>query len=174
MTSGVSRARFVFSSSRSATVATLYPCSRNNHDNAPATTGCPSATTMRPARGGVSIVEEPTQPFPLDVAATQDRDGRTRRRDLPLEERCDRDRTARLHDELHSVEQQTHRALERRVVDENDVVDESLMVRERDRSDLDGQETVRETARVLELDRTPCGTGTTQLGRTRRLHADDA
>src|SRR5215510_12623449 len=130
MTSGVSRARFVFSSSRTATVTTLYPCSRNSHDNAPATTGCPSATTTRPARGGVSVVEEPTQPFPLDIAAAQDRDGWTHRRDLPLEERRDRDRAARLHNELHSIEQETHRALERRVVDQYDVVDESLMMRE--------------------------------------------
>src|SRR5262245_45257329 len=107
MTSGVSRTRFLISSSRLATVVTLYPCSRNNHDNAPATTGRPSATTTRPTRVGVSVVEKPTQTVPLDVAAAQDRDGRSRGLDLPLEERRDGDRAARLHDQLHSIEQQT-------------------------------------------------------------------
>src|SRR5262245_31236016 len=174
MTSGVSRARFVFSSWRSATVATVYPCSRNSHDSALAITGCPSATTTRPPRSGVSIVEETTQSFPFDVAAAQNRDGGTRRLDLPLEQRRNGDGAAGLHDELHSIEQQTHGAFECRVVDENDVVDESLMMRERDRSNLDGKQTVREPARVLELDRTPCGACTTELGRTGRLDADDA
>ena len=49
------------------------------------------------------------------------------------------------------VEQQAHRATQRRVVDENDVVDVALVMRERDVADLDGEETVGEPARMLEL-----------------------
>ena len=61
-------------------------------------------------------------------------------------QRRDRDRAARLDDELHAVEQQAHRAHERVVVDEHDVVDVLLVVREREVADLDGEQSVGEAA----------------------------
>src|SRR3954465_1087562 len=142
---------FANNSSRSATAATVYPCSRSSQDRAPETTGCPSATTMRPPVGGASVAKKVTKPRPLDVATAHDGNHRSITRIyFPLEQRSDRNSATRLHYQLHSIEQQPHRTAQRRVVDENDIVDVALMVRERHRSDFDRQQTVGQPAGAIE------------------------
>src|SRR5262245_27511955 len=162
------------SSSRSVTAPTLYPCSRNSHERAPATTGCPSATMTRPPWGGVSVAEVAPESFPLDVATTENGNGGPCRLALALEQRRDGNRAARLDHELQAIEQQTHRTLERGVVHEHHVVDVALMMRERHRSDLNAEKTVGETTGVVELTRAARCARATQLRRPGRLDADDA
>src|SRR5215467_3321203 len=122
----------------------------------------------------VSVAENVTKAAPFDVAAAQDRDGWSLRHDDLLEQRSDGDRTAWLDDELHSVKQDAHRVAKRRVVDENDVIEKALVVREGDRTDLHRQQPVSQAARVLELHRPPGGARARELRRACRLHADDS
>ena len=56
-------------------------------------------------------------------------------------------RTARLNDDLESIEQVTHRSRERCVIHENNVVDVRLMVMERHVADLCRLESICESAR---------------------------
>src|SRR6185436_7810250 len=97
--------------------------------------------------------EELTQSVPLDVTATQHGDGRSSWYELSLEQRRDGDRAAWLDDELHPVEQYAHRVRQRVIVHGDDVVEKTLMVRERDVSDLDGEKAVSQSRRVLQRHR---------------------
>src|SRR5215217_6905048 len=90
--------------------------------------------------------EKLTKSGPLDVTATQHGDGRSSWYELPLEQGRDRDRAAWLDDELHSVQQESHGADQRLVIDGDDVVEVLLMVREGHASDLHGQQAVSEAA----------------------------
>src|SRR5437868_14792079 len=97
--------------------------------------------------------EELTQSVPLDVTATQHGDGRSSWYELSLEQGSHGDRTTRLDDELHSVQQHTHRFRQRFVVHGDDIVEIALVMRERDVSDLDGEKTISESRGVLQRNR---------------------
>src|SRR5579872_2363270 len=104
-------------------------------------TGSSSATMTRPPP--TSPAEEFTKSIPLNVPAAQHGDGWTAGCELAVEQRGNRDGTARFDHQFHAIEQQSHRASERGVVDCHDVVEVALMVREWEMSDLDRQQAVR-------------------------------
>src|SRR6185312_3864774 len=133
-------------------------------------TGSSSVMTTRAA----STAKELTESIPLDVAAAQYGDRRAARRECSREHGRDRDCAARLDDELHAVEEETHGAAERRVLDQHHVVEIALVMREGHVSDLDGEQAVGDAAALLELDRFSSGACTAELRRTRRFDADDA
>src|SRR5215467_12500124 len=145
MRSGASSSISLNSSARSVAVETENPCSRRSHEIVPATTGSRSATTTREPFGvpfeRVSP-EELTQSFPLDVAAAQNGDRRTAaaRLNLALEQRGHGDRATRFDDQLQAIDQQSHRAAQRRVVHRDDVVEETLMMRVGQRAYLNGKQ----------------------------------
>src|SRR5262245_14574877 len=89
-------------SSHRSTATTEYPCSRSSQERALRTAGFSSATRTR----GSAATEELTKAVPLDVPTAQDgnRVPLARHIDEPFQQRGDGDGTARLHDELESVE----------------------------------------------------------------------
>src|SRR6185312_10396439 len=114
------------------------PCSRSSQESVPAMTGSSSVMTTRAA----STAKELTESIPLDVAAAQYGDRRAARRECSREHGRDRDCAARLDDELHPVEEETHGAAQRRALDQHHVIEVALVMCEGHMSDLDGKQAV--------------------------------
>src|SRR5690349_778730 len=95
-----------------------------------------STTDIAASRCGVRVLsatpEQLPEAVPLDVAATEHGNRWTpaARPHDSFHQRRHRDRTTRLDDELHAIEQEAHRRHERGVVDRHHVVEIALMVRE--------------------------------------------
>src|SRR5206468_2947918 len=102
--------------------------------------------------------EELTQSVPLDVTAAQHGDGRSSWFEFLFEQRRDRNRAARLDNELESVEQHSHYWNQRVVVNRDDVIQIPLMVRERHASHFNREQPVRESRGMLQRYRLSCGT----------------
>src|SRR5687768_2871924 len=99
-----------------------------------------------------ALLHSGTQSIPLNVPAAEDHDGRTLERHQTLHHRSGSDGATWLGDELPAIQQQSHGPTHGIVLHENDVVDEALMVLEREVSDFHGHEAVGDAAGLLEPD----------------------